>query len=85
MSASRYPFPAVPTAGSASAASDEVGLGEVKPLHYLGRDLVAFRGEDGAVRIFDAHCPHLGAHLGRRRPGVRRRHRLPVPWLALRR
>ena len=23
-----------------------------------------FRGEDGVARVFDAHCPHLGAHLG---------------------
>jgi 3-ketosteroid 9alpha-monooxygenase subunit A len=25
---------------------------------------VVFRGEDGMARVFDAHCPHLGAHLG---------------------
>jgi nitrite reductase/ring-hydroxylating ferredoxin subunit len=25
---------------------------------------VLFRGEDGVARVFDAHCPHLGAHLG---------------------
>jgi 3-ketosteroid 9alpha-monooxygenase subunit A len=36
----------------------------VKPLRYLGRDLVAYRGEDGVARVLDAHCPHLGAHLG---------------------
>jgi len=60
----RYPFPAVPDGWFSVAASDNVGLGEVKALHYLGRDLVAFRGDDGTVRIFDAHCPHLGAHLG---------------------
>ena len=23
-----------------------------------------FRGDDGCARVFDAHCPHLGAHLG---------------------
>ena len=60
----RYPFPAIPDGWFSVAASEDVGLGEVKPLHYLDRDLVAFRGEDGAVRVFDAHCPHLGAHLG---------------------
>ena len=31
---------------------------------YLGQDLVLFRGEDGIARVFDAYCPHLGAHLG---------------------
>ena len=43
---------------------DELAAGDVRPLRYFGRDLVLFRGEDGAARVFDAHCPHLGAHLG---------------------
>lgn len=34
------------------------------PLRYFGKDLVIFRTEDGTARVFDAHCPHLGAHLG---------------------
>ncbi|GAA4553654.1 Rieske 2Fe-2S domain-containing protein [Pseudonocardia xishanensis] len=38
--------------------------GDVRPLHLFGRDLVAFCGEDGQVKVLDAHCPHLGAHLG---------------------
>lgn len=36
----------------------------VKPLRYFGHDLVAFRCKAGKVRILDAHCHHLGAHLG---------------------
>jgi phenylpropionate dioxygenase-like ring-hydroxylating dioxygenase large terminal subunit len=36
----------------------------VRPLRYFGRDLVAFRTAAGVVRVLDAHCPHLGAHLG---------------------
>ncbi len=36
----------------------------MRPVSYLGRDLVLFRGDDGTARVFDAHCPHLGAHLG---------------------
>ena len=64
MGTNRYPFPAYPDGWFGVALSEELGVGDVKALHYLGRELVAFRGEDGAVRIFDAHCPHLGAHLG---------------------
>lgn len=30
----------------------------------LGRDLVVFRKESGGYAVLDAHCPHLGAHLG---------------------
>jgi 3-ketosteroid 9alpha-monooxygenase subunit A len=44
--------------------STDLAIGQTKPLRYFGRDLVAFRGEDGQVRVLDAHCPHLGAHLG---------------------
>lgn len=46
------------------AYSSELGIGDVKRLTYFGRELVAWRGEDGDVRILDAYCPHLGAHLG---------------------
>ena len=44
--------------------SDEMQAGEVKPVHYFGRDLVMFRDEQGEVGLLDAYCPHLGAHLG---------------------
>ena len=36
----------------------------MRSLHYFARDLVLFRGEDGAPHLLDAHCPHLGAHIG---------------------
>jgi nitrite reductase/ring-hydroxylating ferredoxin subunit len=29
-----------------------------------GREVVVFRARSGAARVLDAHCPHLGAHLG---------------------
>ena len=39
--------------------------GQVRPLHYFDRDLAVWRGSDGGqLAVFDAHCPHLGAHLG---------------------
>jgi 3-ketosteroid 9alpha-monooxygenase subunit A len=46
------------------AFSDDLAVGEVKPLKYFGRELVLFRGEDGEAAVLDAYCPHLGAHLG---------------------
>jgi nitrite reductase/ring-hydroxylating ferredoxin subunit len=45
--------------------SEDLAPGGVKPLRYLERELVAFRGHDGQAAILDAYCPHLGAHLGR--------------------
>jgi len=44
--------------------SDELQVGEVKPLRYFGQELVIWRGEDGEVRMIDAYCKHLGAHMG---------------------
>jgi phenylpropionate dioxygenase-like ring-hydroxylating dioxygenase large terminal subunit len=61
---SRYPFPAVPDGWFGVGESATLAAGEVRALRTLGRDLVLFRGEDGFARVFDAHCPHLGAHLG---------------------
>ncbi len=46
------------------AFSGEIERGSARPLRYFGRDFVAYRGDDAVVRVLDAHCPHLGAHLG---------------------
>jgi nitrite reductase/ring-hydroxylating ferredoxin subunit len=44
--------------------ADELPIGKVETLDYVGRKLVLFRGEDGRATLADAYCPHLGAHLG---------------------
>lgn len=44
--------------------SAEIAPGAVKPMKYFGQELVAFRNSKGELSIFDAHCPHMGAHLG---------------------
>lgn len=61
--APRFPFP-MPNGWFAVCWSDEVPAGALRTVRYFGRDLVVLRGEDGTARVFDAHCPHLGAHLG---------------------
>ncbi|MGH0036963.1 MAG: aromatic ring-hydroxylating oxygenase subunit alpha [Myxococcota bacterium] len=61
---SRYPFTPYPIGWFRACYADEVAPGEVKRLQRFGRELVAFRGEAGAVHVLDAYCPHLGAHLG---------------------
>jgi len=43
--------------------SDDLKVGEVKPIHYFDQQLVMWRGEDGQVRIIDAYCKHLGANM----------------------
>jgi 3-ketosteroid 9alpha-monooxygenase subunit A len=44
--------------------SAELAVGEVKPLRFFATDLAIWRGEDGQVRMVDAYCKHLGAHMG---------------------
>ena len=31
----------------------------------IGQELVLYRGASGRVVMLDAHCPHMGTHLGR--------------------
>lgn len=54
-----YPFGWYPV-----MLGDELAIGEVKPVRYFGQELAIWRGEDGEVRMIDAYCKHLGAHLG---------------------
>src|SRR5688572_8841892 len=46
------------------AWSNELAPKQIKSVILCGRPLVVFRGEDGIAHALDAHCPHLGAHLG---------------------
>jgi phenylpropionate dioxygenase-like ring-hydroxylating dioxygenase large terminal subunit len=59
----RFPFP-IPNGWFIVALSGDIDPGQVRSLHYFGRDIVVFRTEAGEPRVVDAYCPHLGAHLG---------------------
>ena len=43
--------------------SSKIKKGRILPVTMLGRELAVFRGEDNKIRILDAYCPHMGAHL----------------------
>ena len=60
----QFPFPPYPNGWFQIAYSDELAPGQVVPLTYFGRELVAFRTAEGKASVLDAFCPHLGAHLG---------------------
>ncbi len=60
----RYPMSSFPNGWYAVAKVEELPHGKVLSIKSLGKDLVAFRTESGAVSVLDAHCPHQGAHLG---------------------
>jgi 3-ketosteroid 9alpha-monooxygenase subunit A len=59
-----WPYSVQPSGWFQIAWSSEIAPCDVVPLRYFETDLVAFRDEVGAVHVLDAHCPHLGAHLG---------------------
>ena len=59
----RFPFP-IPTGWFCIGWSSDLTQDEVRPIRYFAKDLVLFRTSDGTARVLDAHCPHLGAHLG---------------------
>jgi 3-ketosteroid 9alpha-monooxygenase subunit A len=44
--------------------SAEIAAGQAVPMRYFAKDFVAFRSEAGALSVLDAHCRHLGAHMG---------------------
>ena len=59
----RFPM-SIPFGWFGVGYSNELAVGEVRPVHYFGRELVLFRNENGEAGLLDAYCPHLGAHLG---------------------
>jgi 3-ketosteroid 9alpha-monooxygenase subunit A len=44
--------------------SDDLRAGAKQTVRRFGQDLLLYRGHDGRAGLLDAHCPHLGAHLG---------------------
>ncbi len=59
----RIPLP-MPRGWFCVAESADLEPEEVRPLHAFGRELVLFCDAAGRPHLLDAHCPHLGAHLG---------------------
>lgn len=60
----RYPLPPVPDGWYGVGESQALAPGDVAAVRFFDRELVMFRDASGEARLFDAHCPHLGAHLG---------------------
>ena len=59
-----FPYEFPPRGWFQIAWSRELREAAVVPLRYFGRDFVCYRGESGQVVVMEAHCKHLGAHLG---------------------
>ncbi len=46
------------------AFSHELEKGKILSRKFMNQEVVVFRNEKGEAHALDAHCPHLGAHLG---------------------
>jgi 3-ketosteroid 9alpha-monooxygenase subunit A len=60
----RYPFTPYPDGWYAVAWEEDINPKKGLPGKICGKDVVVFKTESGNVNVFDAYCPHLGAHLG---------------------
>jgi phenylpropionate dioxygenase-like ring-hydroxylating dioxygenase large terminal subunit len=60
----RYPMSSFPNGWYAVTSLEEIQKEKVLAIKSLGRDMVAFQTESGAISVLNAHCPHQGAHLG---------------------
>src|SRR5580692_1934355 len=60
----RFPFTPFPRGWYRIADRRALARGQVTAVRAFGQDFVLVRGADGIARLFDAHCPHLGTHLG---------------------
>ncbi len=59
-------IPSLPQAWYLVCRSDELPRGAVRSLDLGNRSIVVYRGEDsGKIVALDAHCQHMGTHLGR--------------------
>jgi 3-ketosteroid 9alpha-monooxygenase subunit A len=59
-----FPHSGYPSGWFQVAWAAELAPGDVRPIHYFGRELVLYRTNSGSYHVIDAYCPHMGAHLG---------------------
>jgi nitrite reductase/ring-hydroxylating ferredoxin subunit len=57
-------LPPFPHGWYAVSLSQDLPVAAVRPLQFMGKDVVLFRTRAGVACLVDAYCPHLGAHLG---------------------
>ena len=63
--------------------SQDFPVGEIKPLHYFGQDLVAYRTEDGELHVLIGALPAPRRTPRPPRQGQRRLRGVPVPRLGV--
>lgn len=65
MQQQRYPFTPYPEGWFFVCHAHELRDGRLLSRQFHGEEIVAYRDAQGQARVFDAFCPHLGAHIGK--------------------
>jgi phenylpropionate dioxygenase-like ring-hydroxylating dioxygenase large terminal subunit len=60
----RQPLPEWPQGWYVVGRARDLRPGQVLRTTLAQQEIVVFRGASGALGALDAHCPHMGAHLG---------------------
>ncbi|NRB38509.1 MAG: Rieske (2Fe-2S) protein [Pseudomonadales bacterium] len=60
-----HPNPRYPKGWYSLCSSSDLNNKKPLPLSYFGKELAAFRDENGRACVSDAICPHYGANLAR--------------------
>lgn len=59
-----FPFKTHPTGWFQLGWARDLLPGDLKKMTIFDQDVVLYRTQSGVLRLVDAYCPHLGAHLG---------------------
>jgi 3-ketosteroid 9alpha-monooxygenase subunit A len=73
-----WPYTTHPTGWYQIGWSWSVKPGAVEAMTIFDEEVVVYRTENGAVNVLDAHCAHLGGHLGK--GGCVKGESLQCPW-----
>lgn len=57
-------FSSYPQGWFAVCFTFEIKPKQAKRVYLMGKELVLWQSEQGAIALADAYCPHLGTHLG---------------------
>lgn len=60
----KVPFTWRPTGWFQIGWSADFPADTVTPMRYFGEEMVGYRDDAGDLHVLEAHCKHLGAHLG---------------------
>lgn len=68
----RSPTQGFPRGWYRIAESSQIKNDVMTPVSFLNEQFIVYRTQDGSLKVADAYCPHLGAHLASHTGSLRR-------------